>query len=235
MRDRRRTQVIGRLPVPPPGPGRGADLAFHRADWPAYESLAAGLLELEEPRVLLVTGGDSRDHVRVATGVGTAAAVGGMRVLVMETDLARPALADLVGLVSVPGLREYLCWAADAPELLQPVSLEGIATEDSAPGQLVFITAGRAAVNGAALLAGESFPAALHKVRRAYQLVVLSSGPLPSPELTAVARHSDALLACIGSEHETKSGLQGVDTALAALPEQPAGVVICERAPAVPA
>lgn len=229
MRDRRRTQVIGRIPAPPPRPGRGAELAFLRADWPAYEGVAEALEELESPRVLLVTGSDPREQVRVATGVGTAAAVGGARVLVMETDLARPALAELVGLLSGPGLREYLCWAADAPELLQPVSLEGAATEGSDPGQLVFITAGRAAANGAALLAGDSFPTALHKVRRAYELVILSAGPLPSPELAAVARHSDALIVCVEPDQETRVGLQDIDAALAAFPAQPAGIVVCQR------
>lgn len=227
MRSLRRMPVLAGVPPHPAGDeiSRGS-LAIRRADWEAYEHLHHGLEELGAPRVVLVTGADARTRVRVATGLGTAAALAGRRTLVMECDLAEPRLADLVGLERGPGLREYLCWAAGAAELLQPVALDGVAAERSeGAARLVFITAGRAAVNGAALLVNESFPAALGKIRKVYDLVVLPAGGLPSPDLSAVAGEVDAMLICT-SEEASEGRSPELDAAVEDLPDIPAGLVV---------
>jgi Mrp family chromosome partitioning ATPase len=209
--------------------GTGFPLAFRRAEWIAFEELNSRREELGAPRAVVVAGADEGARVRLAAGLATAAAVGGERALVMECDMARPTLASLAGLVAVPGLREYLCWAASARELLQPISLAGVATEGGEPGQLVFITAGRDAANGAALLASESFPAALGKLRRAYDLLVLPTGPLASPELAEVLPEADAMLVCLWPEEESREGIEAAEEALARLPEVATGIVVCER------
>ncbi len=206
------------------------DFSLHRADWPAAEGLFGRLGDLGDPAVVLVTAPQAGVPVRVAASLAAAASIAGRRTLVVECDLARPALADMVGLSPVPGLREYLCWAADAPELLQPVSVGGPATEGRAGiGQLVFITAGRAASNGGALLSGESLPAVLRKVRKAYDLVLLPAGPLGSPELGPAARLSDAALVCLGWDPADRPLSESTEGAIAALPPQPAAVVVCEE------
>lgn len=203
---------------------------MHRGGWQAYEELLGGLASLGDPKVVLITGAREGIRAEVGTGLGTAAAVHGRRTLVMECDLARPALAEMVGLDPLPGMREYLCWAAGAPELLQPVSLAGSATEGrDEVGQLVFITAGRPASNGAALLAGEGFPAALAKVSKAYELVILLSGPLLSPELNATAAQAEAMIVCVGRHQATRQGSQDIAAALGGLPERPVGLVVHQR------
>lgn len=208
----------------------GAGIGLHRRDWQAYQALYRGVGKLGEPKVILIAGANERVRVGLATGLGAAAAIAGRRSLVVECDLARPALAEVVGLDPVPGLREYLCWAASAPELLQPVSLAGLATEDRpALGQLVFITAGRPVPDGSGLLAGGGFLNVLGKVSRAYDLVILSSGPLPSPELSAVAGEAQAMLVCVSPDQTSGPGAEKISAALADLPERPAGVVIHQR------
>jgi succinoglycan biosynthesis transport protein ExoP len=232
MRATRRLPVLTTLPAagPSPVPNGEPGLALHRQDWHAYEELLERMAGLGGPKIVLITGSDERIRSEVATGLGTASAVGGRRTLVMECDLARPALADIVGLEHLPGLREYLCWAASARELLQPVSLAGVATEGRRRvGQLVFVTAGRPAANGAALLASDSFPAALAKVAKAYDLVILPSGPLPSPELTAMAPEAEAMLVCIGPGQANRQGGQAIAEALEGLPEHPTGLIIHQR------
>ncbi len=232
MRTKRRLPVLTRLPEQGPSPVAGGEpgLALHRPGWQGYEELLGALPSLGEPKVVLLTGSRERVRAEVGTGLGSATAVHGRRTLVMECDLARPALAEVVGLEPVPGLREYLCWAASAPDLLQPVSLAGLATEGrEALGQLVFITAGRSAPNGAALLAGDGFTNALAKVSRAYDFVILAAGPLPSPELSAVASEADALLVCVRPDQSSGGGLREIAAALEGLPERPAGLIVHQR------
>lgn len=224
--------VLSNLPEAGPAPVANGDrgVALRRQGWHAYEELLGSLASLGRPKVVLITGAEEGIRAEVATGLGTAAAIHGRRTLVMECDLARPALADIVGLERLPGLREYLCWAAGAAELLQPVSLAGLATEGRDDlGQLVFITAGRPAPNGAALLASDGLTAAVGKVSRAYEFVVLISGPLPSPELYATAPEADAILVCVGPTQASNGAVHQIQTALAGLPDHPAGLVIHQR------
>ncbi len=185
---RRKPPVLATLAAPPDGPPR-----VRKADFEALEAL---LGELGESRVAMVTG-DAGDKSAVAIGIATTAVATGRRVVLVECDLAAPALAEAVGLALAPGLHEYLLGDAQAPQILQSAVLAGPKSK-GAESPLVCVAAGRPADDGASLLASEGFRHAISKLRNAYELVVLDGPPLGSEgeALRTVAAESDAILAC---------------------------------------
>ena len=125
---------------------------------------------------MLVTGGGEGPLV-VSIGIASAAAAAGTRTALVECDLARPALADALGLNPAPGLHEYLRRDAEAPDILQPLVLAGPASAN-ASGPLVCVVGGEPGPDGATPIAGPDFRHAVSKLRRAYDLVVLHGPPL---------------------------------------------------------
>ena len=101
------------------GRGRGA---IGRAELEALSGLADSLAGTGS---VFVTG-PSRSTV--ALGLSAVATARGMRVALLECDLAEPSLAATLGLERAPGLREHLLEEAEAPEILQPLMLAGPAS-----------------------------------------------------------------------------------------------------------
>lgn len=181
------------------------------------------------PQPVLVTGTDGMDRVGAAVGLATIGAIAGKRSLLLECDFAHPALARRLGLSVTPGMRDYLSFLAEAPAILQPLSMDGAALEGSeATGQLVCITAGRATANGAQLLASDGFSAALAKIGRAYDLVVLAGGVLPSPALSGAVARAGSMIVCVHGSETSRLGGRKLRTALGQLPERPTGLLVEE-------
>lgn len=109
-------------------------IAFHQPDHPAgaeYRQLAAALLHGAAPgpaRVLLCTG--------IAPGAGATGVVlnlavclagpGGRRVVVVDADGARPAVAERLGLRGRPGLAEVLAGSESLDGALQETGLDNL-------------------------------------------------------------------------------------------------------------
>ena len=163
--------------------------SIRRRELEASQSALSGLRGLaEDLRCALVTGVGAGDPLGVAVGLATAAALEGRRVVLIECDLARPALAQHLRLAPTPGLAEYLSWEATAPQILRPLDLSGAAVGAHGPvGQLVCVVAGSATGDGAGLIATESFDGAMRNVRRGYELVVLLWRSSHEPEIQALA------------------------------------------------
>src|SRR5262249_34937438 len=106
-------------------------VAYHAPDLPAgerYRELlaallsAAGVLPGDRCPVLLFTTaepGAGATTVQLNVAI-TAARQGRRRVVVVAATLARPAVAERLGLPTVPGLREVLAGSAALEQALQP-------------------------------------------------------------------------------------------------------------------
>ncbi len=168
---------------------------LRRGDLAAY----AGLLgELRDARTVLMTGYDVGRR-SVAAGLATSAAAGGLRVVLLECDLAEPALADAIGLANAPGLHEHLRGEADAEDVLRPVVLAGPGSA-GASEPLACVVAGRPASEAWALLGSDRFRRAIEGLSAAYELVVLDGPPLRDENaLRPVVALADATLVCVGA------------------------------------
>lgn len=164
--------------------------SMRRAD---LESLARLLAELGDRRSVLVCG---EEALRASIAIAGAAGAAGRATALVEADLADPRLATALGLAAVPGLHEYLRWEATPQQILQPVALAGPAA--GSPGALACVVGGAPAADPATLFELESFRHAIAKLRRAYDLLVLSGPPLEAERpLLAAAAQVDAVLVAI--------------------------------------
>ncbi len=179
-----------------------------------------------DARVLLVTGADGPAQA-TAIGLAGAAAAGGSRTALVECDVAHPTLAAELGLAPTPGLHEYLRWEAAPAEILQALVLAGPASA-GAGEPLVFIAAGRPAKDPATLLGLQSFRHMNAKLRRAYDLVVLSGPPLDE-QAPALAAEADAVLAGITPEQVRGRGRRELRSRLRRLGPTPLGAVVVQR------
>lgn len=181
--------VLARVPSPTGSAARRG--ALGRGELDAYSGLATALAG---SRAVMATG-PARSEV--ALGLAAASTAAGRRVVLLECDLAAPALAGLLGLSPQPGLHEYLRGEADAARILQSLVLAGPAS-GRAMEPLACIVAGEPEPEPAALLDSDRCIHATGKLRRAYDLLVIGGPPLgPGPgPLRALADQVDTTVAC---------------------------------------
>jgi tyrosine-protein kinase len=194
-----------------------------------------GVLGTDPPaRMILVTSGlPEEGKTTVSASLASAAAIAGQGVLLMECDLRRPTLARRMGIARSPGLSDYLNGTATPQQILQPVSLANPRLTGQAAavggngGSMICVTAGSPVGNPAELLQSERFGQVLDKVRKAYDLVILDSGPvLAVVDPLQLVSHVDAILVCVRARRTTRDQARALRAALANMPPRPAGAVI---------
>lgn len=165
--------------------------ALGRAELRAYTELAT---KLAKTGSVFLTGPTKG---QVALGLAAAATAEGRRVVLLECDLAGPALAERLGLAPVPGLHDYLLDGAEAGEILQPLVLAGPAS-GRATEPLTCIVAGEPEPKPVALLDSERCDHAIERLRRAYDLLLIDGPPLSedTDALRALTEHTAVTIAC---------------------------------------
>lgn len=218
LRGRARIPVLAEIA----GPADGRAWALRRQD---FAGLTALLPRLAERRVVAVVGEGGTAAV-AAVAVAAATAASGRRTILVDCDLARPALAAQVGLEAAPGLHEYLRWEAEPQGILQPVALAGPATA-SATEPLVCISGGRPASKAETLLGLQSFAHMVEKLRAAYELtLLLSPAVLAEPVAAlAVASQADGTLAALAPEETDGRGGKRLRSAIDRLPADTLGAI----------
>jgi Mrp family chromosome partitioning ATPase len=163
---------------------------------------AVGLDDLDAPRTLAVVAAGGGDAVAVAAGLGVAAADRGMRVLVVDADLARPTLADMLRVDASPGLADYLAGDATPRDVLRPLRVV-ISGGEERP--LVCVPAG----DGGDGIEGSRFEALVERLPRVYDLVVFA-GPdlLLSGEAAFLAGLVDETVIAAASDAPPPAGLE---------------------------
>jgi len=180
--------------IPPPTSPDLRPGSLRRSDLDAYGDL---LDELGGARCVMVTGYGSGGRF-AAAGIAATAAARGSRAVLLECDLAKPALADELGLANAPGLHEYLRGDVEVAAILRPVVLAGPGS-GGATEPLVCVVAGRPAGDGSALLASQRFHDAIEGVRAAYEQVVIAAPPLRDEHaLRPLLDAADTTLLCVG-------------------------------------
>lgn len=160
-----------------------------------YADLAAEL-EFNDPdglrtlAVLAPSGGE--DAISVAIGVSVAASRAGLRVLLVEADLAAPTLADLLRIKPSPGLGDYLGGSVGPRDVLRNVRVDGPATERSS---FVCVPAGERDGAIPRSVAGGRFDDLVERLPKVYDLVVFLAPPvLSGDEAIHVARAVEGVL-----------------------------------------
>jgi Mrp family chromosome partitioning ATPase len=154
-----------------------------------YRILLAGLeaaLPVGQPHVLLFTA--------PAPGVGTTTVLlnlaitraqqGKSRIVLVDANLRRPAVAERLGLPKSPGLRDVLAGAVSLPRAFQETGLVNLQA----------LTAGSDLGSGSTLLAGEAMRAILRHLRERFALVLVDAPCWDGrPEVVALGSACDAV------------------------------------------
>lgn len=123
------------------------------------------------------------EHSSIALGLARAATASGLRVALVEAELAAPTLAARVGAESEPGLAELLEGVADGRSVRRDV-----ADPDTAAEPLTLIPGGRPHANPAALLTDRRIGELLVDLRSEHDLVLVDGPRIgPGAEVVPIA------------------------------------------------
>lgn len=139
----------------------------------AFRSLRSALLfmaaEAERPRLVLITSALPHEgKSTVAANLARTLALGGSRVVLVDADLRRGRLHELLGLSRGPGLAEVLRDPGQLPQVLRTNCLPN----------LTFISAGKAEGHCGDLFLGSTFEAVLSRLREQFDYVIIDSSPV---------------------------------------------------------
>jgi Mrp family chromosome partitioning ATPase/capsular polysaccharide biosynthesis protein len=177
---------------------RDSQTALHERE--AHEALAAVVaahLPPQRRQILMVTSPTADEaKARVTAGLSRALAQAGETALVIDADLRRPALEQLFGMESAPGLAELLAAArqGDTEAAGEMIVEPPRSASPRRTGSLAVLGAGEAAspalvTEDALRILFEGF------ARTGFSCVILNGPPvLGYPESRAWARHVDALV-----------------------------------------
>jgi succinoglycan biosynthesis transport protein ExoP len=144
----------------------------------AFRLLRAALRYLNVERdvmtVAVVSSIPGEGKTTVASGLAIAAASVGVDVLLIESDLRKPTLAQRLGIPSARGLSELLSGQAELGEAIVTAHVQ---PDDGAPVSFDCILSGAAPPSPAMLLEKPAMEEMLAAVRSQYQLVVIDTAP----------------------------------------------------------
>jgi capsular exopolysaccharide synthesis family protein len=131
-------------------------------------------------RTIVVASAEPGDgKTLVARHLAEAAARLGSRVLLLETDLRHPTLAEQLGVQPRPGLADVLIGAVAMDQAVASIPLDGASADGAGARGMDLLTAGAVLPpNPSELLESRAIDAVLERARLTYDLVVIDTPPL---------------------------------------------------------
>jgi len=150
----------------------------------AMRDLRTNLLFIDESvRSIVVTSPDgSHGKTTVAFGLAATLARAGTRTVLIDADLRRGRIADLLEIPRSPGLMDVLLDEAELDDAIRSVE------------ELDVLVSGRRSADPGELLTS-AFPTLLGRLEREYEAVIIDTTPvIPISDARIVARYADATL-----------------------------------------
>jgi polysaccharide biosynthesis transport protein len=170
----------------------------------SYRSLRSALWlstdEAKRPRMMLVTSALPHEgKSTVAANLAQTLALGGSRVLLVDADLTRGSLHEIMHLVQEPGLTHLLNHPNDVDKVIQT---------NSTPN-LSFISCGFWVTNPGELLLGSALDELLANWRTQFDFVIIDSCPILAADYaTTLAAKMDGTLMVVRSRFSTQRQVQ---------------------------
>jgi polysaccharide biosynthesis transport protein len=192
--------IVGQVPELPAVRGQPPLLLLEANDdrhmyAESYRNLRSALLFLavegQRPRLLLVTSAvPNEGKSTIATNLARALAMGSARVLLVDGDLRRGRLHDVLGCRREPGLVEALHRPQDLEQFVQANALPNLA----------FLACGRHTRNPSDLFLGSRFDELAGLMRQRYEYVIIDSSPVfAADDATTLAPKVDGTLVVVRS------------------------------------
>jgi capsular exopolysaccharide synthesis family protein len=178
-------------------------------------------------RTVLVTSAASGDgKTTVVQNLAEAAASMGSHVLIIESDLRRPNLAERFALLRAPGLAEVLISAVGIENAVQSPSVAPASNGAPARSPVSVLTAGAPPPNPAELIESRAMGHVLEWAAANYDLVLLDTPPLSVvPDAIPLLRRSDGVLIVSRLRKNTRDGAARMREELTSLGAPLLGVV----------
>jgi capsular exopolysaccharide synthesis family protein len=161
----------------------------------SYRSLRSALLFLAvdgaRPQVLLITSAvPNEGKSTITSNLARALALGGSRVLLIDGDMRKGHLHDLLGLHSKPGLADLLRQSGDPHQFIQTNSLANFS----------FIARGAVPSNPGDLFLNSNFEKILAQLRQEFDYILIDSSPVfAADDATTLAPKVDGTLFVVRS------------------------------------
>lgn len=174
----------------------------------AFRSIRTNLLfsdAVQSLRTLVVTSPTPEEgKTTTATNLAAAYAQQGLKVLLLDCDLRRARVHQLLGFAREPGLTDVLLGQAPWEEVCHKLQLPGESMD--------FLASGILPPNPSELLGGERMRAALKEFRECYELVLLDTPPVVAgPDAAILGSMSDGVVLVVRAGHtEREAGQQAV-------------------------
>jgi len=184
----------------------------------AFRDVRTNLLFSERDlRSLVVTSPDgSHGKTTVAFGLAVTLARAGTRTVLVDADLRRGRVAELLGVRRVPGLSELLTAHTTRKAAIRSTPL---ATLD-------IITGGSRPADPGELLTVE-FPAILKSLEEEYEMVVIDATPaVPVNDARVVARYADATVLVVGAGRTSRRQVRTAIERLALISVRPTATIL---------
>ena len=184
----------------------------------ALRDLRTNLLFSDDSiRSLVITSPDgSHGKTTVSFGLAATLARAGTPTLLVDGDLRRGRIAQLLGIERTPGLMDVLLEEVPIEDAIHATSLE---TLDVLPG-------GRRAGDPGELLTVE-FTTILSKLEKQYEAVIIDSTPvLPISDARVMARYADATILVARAGHARRRQVRSAIEKLQLISVEPAAVVL---------
>jgi capsular exopolysaccharide synthesis family protein len=191
-------------PVPPPAERFASDLvAFHRPDHSVseqYRSLLNAMAPALSPGhaqvLLLAAASQKAGTTTTLLNLAITAARGKLRVVVVDADVRRPAIAQRLGLALAPGLHEVLAGTTSLQKALQ----------ETGQVNLHALTAGEIGPAGGARLAGEAMRSVLRHLRSRFDLTLVDTLPWDGrPDVVGLGSYCDSVYLVVRHAEAEKS------------------------------
>ena len=171
----------------------------------SYRSLRSAILfmrrEGEPPKILLITSAlPDEGKSTIAANLARTLALGGSRVLLVDGDLRRGYLHDLLGMHLEPGLSDLV---------ERPDDLEAIIQSDSAPN-FSFLSRGKRVPNPGDTLFSSKLDQVLARLRERFDYVIIDSSPIfATDDAASLAPKADGTLFVIRSRFSPAGAVKG--------------------------
>jgi capsular exopolysaccharide synthesis family protein len=173
-----------------------------------FSSGSAGSIVLTSPE-------GSHGKTTVAVGLAITMARAGTTTVLVDCDLRRGRVSEMLGTHRVPGLMELLK-GAEIESVVRPTALD----------TLDLITGGELEANPGELLMAE-FPKVLSELKRIYETVVIDTTPLvPVNDARIVASYADVVVIVASADAATRRKVRSAVERLSLISVSPTAVVL---------
>jgi succinoglycan biosynthesis transport protein ExoP len=201
--------VVGLIPYVESKDGQAPMIPYHGSHSVLAESfrslrttLQFSALEKDIKSIVITSASPLEGKSVVAANLGIAMAQGGLKTVLLSTDLRKPMLYKLFGLNASPGLSDFLLGSSDASQAIRTVTdllMGQMGVEDImlTPGidNLHIITCGKMLSNPGELIESEKFKELLDVLDNHYDVVLMDTPPLIfAADASILAMKSDGVL-----------------------------------------